>query len=435
MQSEITISPKLTVAAFGCWHMFEQLPPGTRADWQSGRRNKVRHACRAFRDWLKREPVIADLTRENIVAVLADCGSCHWRVTKDVLRALRKLAIDMGLLPKDAGTILSLDDARGRNRRGGFKPEKRKQPTRPTLSRAEGTLWALCHKRYFPTSLRIRKEITRRQYQFALENLRDYIGHDPTPADLTEDNVLGMMVMLRDQRKLDPRTVNGYRGRICALWTWMAKKRIVAEFPTVGTLKAPRRLPKAWTRDQLEALFAACDRQRGWIAGVPAALWMRSLHAVLWDSSERIGALMDLEWIHVDLDRALLQLPAEIRKGDEERCYTLHPDTVAELRKLKAVHDATGSSGRVWPWDRSEGYLWTVYKRVRKDAGLPDDTTGKSGFHRMRRSVASHMVAAGADATAALGHSSAALTRRSYIDPSVAGQVTPAQILFRPNAE
>lgn len=428
--STITFSPTLTVAAFGSWYFFDYLKPGTRSDWQSCRRAKIRHACRGFRTFLKREPTIADLTRENLVALLANKSLPHFRIAKDVLRTLRKQAILAKLIPgKAGGTLLSEVDRRcGRRpprpgKSGGLRPSS------PPLADTPGTLWHLCLTRFFPTNIRIRADITRRNYRYAIAALRDCLHREPTPDDLTEENVLGTMVMLRDVRGLEARTVNGYRSRLCSLWTWCAKKRIANEFPTVGTFKEKKRIPKAWTREQIDALFAACDRQRGSFDGIPCSLWWTSLHMALWDSSERIGAMLDLEWQHVDFERGLLAVPAEIRKGDDERVYTLHPDTLAALREQKAV---AGSNQKVWPWPYCESHLWNIYRALRADAGLPPDNQGKSGFHRMRRSVASHLIAAGADATAALGHSSAALTRKSYIDPSIAGQVTPAAILFRP---
>lgn len=40
-------------------------------------------------------------------------------------------------------------------------------------------------------------------------------------------------------------------------------------------------------------------------------------------------------------------------------------------------------------------------------------------FHALRRTCASHLAVAGADATAYLGHSSDAITRRHYLDPRI----------------
>ena len=87
----------------------------------------------------------------------------------------------------------------------------------------------------------------------------------------------------------------------------------------------------------------------------------------------------------------------------------------------------------VWPWDSSEHWLYKTYKRMLKSARLP---VGRGdAFHRMRRSVASHMAAGGFDATEALGHSSSAITKKSYLDPTIVGVAVPSQVLFRPKID
>jgi integrase len=52
-------------------------------------------------------------------------------------------------------------------------------------------------------------------------------------------------------------------------------------------------------------------------------------------------------------------------------------------------------------------------------------------FHRLRKSVSSHLEAAGINSTSAMGHSSREVTERSYIDRRIAKTVSPADVLFR----
>jgi hypothetical protein len=51
----------------------------------------------------------------------------------------------------------------------------------------------------------------------------------------------------------------------------------------------------------------------------------------------------------------------------------------------------------------------------------------------MRRSVASHLQAAGIDACTALGHSSPEVTRKSYLDPRIVVTAKTCDVLFDPN--
>jgi hypothetical protein len=59
---------------------------------------------------------------------------------------------------------------------------------------------------------------------------------------------------------------------------------------------------------------------------------------------------------------------------------------------------------------------------------LPTDRSCKP--QKMRRSHASHLKAAGGDATASLMHESDSTTRKSYLDPSITDS-PPAAKLFR----
>jgi integrase len=274
-------------------------------------------------------------------------------------------------------------------------------------------------------NIAIRSEQTKRRYGIALTDLRDIVGHEPAASDLTDDN-LAVMAGLLLKRELAPETINERTGRIRALWTWMAKRRLVEMFPTVQNVKEPRRIPRAWSPDQIARLFSACDRMRGFVGDIPANLFWRGLHAVLWDTGERIGALLALRWEWINLDTGRISIPAEARKGgDQDMAYSLHPDTAALLRQIQQpVREL------VFQWPGAYQSIYGPYRKIIINAGLPDDR--KSKFHRMRRSVASHLHAAGVDATAALGHSSAELTRRSYLDPEIIGGAAPHTVLFRP---
>ncbi len=285
-------------------------------------------------------------------------------------------------------------------------------------------LWQICVSKYFLINSRIRCEATQAQYHFAINNLRQFVGHEPTTDDLVDDNVAGMMGLLLRQG-LAPKTINERRGRINALWTWLAKRGVVKTFPTTQAMPEPERAPLAWTREEVSRIMRECDVEGGWIAGVPARLWWTSLHNVCWDSGERIGALMEARWSHLTAD--YLTLPAEIRKGGRmDRVYHLHPDTLAGLERIRLpVREL------IWPWELSPNMLWLRYKKILKRAGLSFDR--KSMFHRMRKSVASHFQAAGGNATALLGHQDARTTR-AYIDERIAPAPQAIDRLFRPNA-
>jgi integrase len=276
---------------------------------------------------------------------------------------------------------------------------------------------------FFRLNVTIRTEQTRKQYRIALRDFESALGHRATINDMTDDNVASMMRLLCD-RDLAPKTVNERRGRIHTFWTWLARRGYCSRLPTTPRIPEPVRTPTAWTKTDLLKLIAACRDANGWVGLLPAARWWTSLHLIAWDSGERIGALMQLPWHCVDLDSAWILIPAELRKGRRnDRGYKISSDSVDALREIRQPVRKL-----VWPWPYHETYLWAKYKALLRSAGLPADR--KRMFHCMRRSVASHLEAAGQDATAFLGHCTRRVTE-AYLDPRIVPRVSGPDVLFR----
>lgn len=200
---------------------------------------------------------------------------------------------------------------------------------------------------------------------------------------------------------------------------------MVVEWPDVKPDVEPERVPRAWTVDQVARLLAACDAEPGELSGVPAGIWWRGLHLVAWDTGERIGAIRDLLWHHLDLYGRHVLVPAELRKGKRrDRLYKIAPDTVAVLSEMRSP-----PREKIFPWPYCRTYLWDRYDRILRRAGLPTDRTAK--FHCLRRSVASHYEAAGGNATELLGHSTRSVTL-AYLDPRIVPSKHAVDLLFRP---
>jgi integrase len=286
----------------------------------------------------------------------------------------------------------------------------------------DGTLKEICEGYYYPNNPAIRSPKTIRQYSYALADFAEALGHTPTPLDLTDDSMSAMLNYL--QRKgLAPKTINERAGRIVALWKWLYNRRHLDRWPQSQQLPVPRRTPIAWTRAELDILIAACGTQSGMVGDLPASWWWISLHYVLWDSGERISALLESRWDWVSDD--WLIIPAEVRKGQsEDRTYHLSPESTGWLETIRRPKREL-----IWPWPHAPSYLWISYRRLRERAGLASDR--RSSFHRMRRSVASHFEAAGGNATELLGHSDRRLTQRSYLDPRFCKAPQATDRLFR----
>ena len=152
--------------------------------------------------------------------------------------------------------------------------------------------------------------------------------------------------------------------------------------------------------------------------------WWAALFLVLFDTGERIGAVMELTWENVDMSAGWLTIPAEVRKGrTRDIVARLHPETVARLDALRP------RGQKIFPWPYCKTLLWYHLGRVLKAAGLPHDQRSK--FHRMRRTVASYFELAGGNATELLDHSSRKVTR-AYLDGRIIERKHPADMIPRP---
>jgi integrase len=268
----------------------------------------------------------------------------------------------------------------------------------------------ICAERYFPLRTRIRSEKTRSQYRFALNNFAEMLCHEPTLADLTDDDLARLTNWLLE-RGLCPRTANERVGRIKSLWTWLAKRGELRCFPTLERIPEPERTPRAWTKDELRALFQSFACERGVIIrGLYAADWWTCWGSWLWNTGERLGASLDLRFEMLDLRRGVAVLPAVIRKGRRKGAvYHLWPEVTDLLLRFRLPRREL-----VFPWPFDAGTYFNTWNRILERAGLPVGRYSKT--QSMRVSHATWTQALGGDATAALGHGSPETTRKSYLD-------------------
>lgn len=260
---------------------------------------------------------------------------------------------------------------------------------------------------------------TRKLHRFAQQGLAQFLGHQLTLQDLTDDNLSAFIVHRFDQGRAS-HTIQGETAKLLALWRFCCKLGLLATWPTIEPIRPINRVPQAWTQLELEKLFqAASDSQP--VGLVPGGLWWSALLCLLWDTGERIGAVLELDWSTLDLETPCVLFPAETRKGGRaDNWLRISPETAALIRQLPRDRP-------VFHWPYNNGTLYNRYRALLQRAGLPTDRHSK--FHRIRRSTASHYKAAGGDPTSLLGHSSAAVTRK-YLDPRIVKTPAPSDILF-----
>jgi excisionase family DNA binding protein len=259
------------------------------------------------------------------------------------------------------------------------------------------------------------------KYRYTIRVLSELLGHPAMLDDLTDDNVARFMQHLASKGK-KPGTVNHSRTHLLALANHAIRRGMIRQVFEVRPVRDYQQSPKAWTREQLAKLMDTIGKLKGDCQGIPANLWWESLHRCLWDSGLRIGALLQLKWSDIDLDRGVMCVRAETQKDREEQQHVLKPTTVAVLLKMQQpVRELVFGMPITYP------SLFYKYKAILKLAGLPHDR--RSMFHRMRKTVASYYEREGGNATSLLGHSNRKTTMK-YIDPTISSPKPAAAVLF-----
>lgn len=304
-------------------------------------------------------------------------------------------------------------------------PDDRPKGRKPKLIAAvPGSLRELFRNSYVPRRLRGKSANAIRLHENSLNNFALFLGREALLSDLNNDQVAAFLGWLRSRGRTAS-TANNNKNRLCALWSFAAKRRLTEEWPELLNEPEPQRIPRAWTAEELSKLFAACWAQTGDFEGVPCNRWWLALHLIAWDTCERIGAVMSVQWSWVDLSAGILHMPAESRKGRRsDREYPLHQQTVELLDSIREPRREL-----VLPWPYVPNYLYRFYDRIQEQAGLPRGREFR--FHALRKAAASHGKVAGLDPQSLLGHADARVTRK-YLDPAIIGRPAGASTLFRP---
>src|SRR5690606_38303862 len=103
---------------------------------------------------------------------------------------------------------------------------------------------------YEPLKLRGKADDTKRPYRYALDKLAELLGREPTRDDLTDATISGLLGWMADN-DYAARSINDCRAYLLALWRFLARKRIVEQWPDVDLQPEPEIIPMAWTTAQL----------------------------------------------------------------------------------------------------------------------------------------------------------------------------------------
>ena len=280
------------------------------------------------------------------------------------------------------------------------------------------TLNELFEDYFKPLRLRGRSENTSRLYRCTIRSYERFLGRLPTVEQDLDDLTISRFLSARSENR-SPYTAERERNQLVSLWRFASDRRIVESRPCVpANNRLPERVPTAWSVESLRHLVSVAGATPGRVGDVPAGVFWKCLICVLYETAERISAIMGARV--GDWQRPRLLVKAEYRKGGKrDRLYTLTSDTSDLVDFLCRGH---ASSDNIFRWDRCWTHLWSRFGDVVKAAGL--DGGRRAKFHQLRRCAASHYAAAGGNPTQLLDHSSPRITR-SYLDPRYTELGTP----------
>lgn len=237
-------------------------------------------------------------------------------------------------------------------------------------------------------------------------------------ADLTNENII---MHLANRKGVAPATRNKELAELLAMWRFAVQIGVHTGWPDIQEEPEPKRIPQAWTKTDIVKLMKACKKQNGNIGSVPAWLWWYSLVRLTLDTGERISAVISCRWEWLE-DGGII-IPAEVRKGSKsDKWYKLSQECVDLLGTVRVY----SQSKLIFHWPYHKGYLWSRYKKIIQEAGLPDGR--KSGFHRNRKTVASVAYAAGLDPQDLLDHTDRRTTQR-YLDPRFSRSIQASDVI------
>ena len=215
-----------------------------------------------------------------------------------------------------------------------------------------------------------------------------------------------------------PATANKTRAHLLAVLRWGASVGLIDCDPAWEAWKKskePRKAPLAFTQEEFRDVLSTAKAWPGWICGVPTSVWWESLLLAIWYSGARIGAVLAVQWKDVLFDRPGFYVRAEYQKQAADQFFVVGQDCCDALGRASKPEREL-----VWPWPHRREALYRRFRKILSLAGVQAPAGAGSLFHRIRRSTASYIRAAGGDATAQLGHSCSSVTQR-YFDPRIVG--------------
>ena len=315
------------------------------------------------------------------------------------------------------------------------KPKPKADPPPETVYRiadaSPRTLRRFFEETYRPLRLVLKSEKTVEKYYTTIKLFSDFTACDATLDQFTENRLDEFKVWCLG--RMQAATANGYLRHLLALWRYAWKKRRLDKLPRdVEMLPEIKRIPEAWSQEEMARLLEAAGETAGEICGLPARLWWPALILVLYDTGLRIDAAVRLPSANLDLETGWLRVAGETQKQKADQVFRLHADTIETLEAMAPERRERLFNYHFKNRPNQLRPITRGYEDILERAGLP--ATAKDKFHKIRRTSATYLAEAiGEDeAVKHLGHSHPSVTRR-YLDISkITRRMTAADVLPRP---
>lgn len=220
-----------------------------------------------------------------------------------------------------------------------------------------------------------------------------------TPEQITIEHCRAYAAM-REGAGISQGSTHTELGHLRSALTWAQKKaRIIAEAPYIWRPEKPAPKERYLTHQEIDRLLSATTTPHTRLAIV-----------LLLGTAARVGALLELTWGRVDLERGIINLRLEDSKTRKGRAVV--PMNGMTRAALQSAEEAALSEYVIEYAGRPVKSIRNGFKAAVEAAGLEDVT-----LHTLRHTAAVHMVAAGIPMEKVaqyLGHSNVAVTYSTY---------------------
>jgi integrase len=223
-----------------------------------------------------------------------------------------------------------------------------------------------------------------------------------------------------------PSTVNKIIRHVMPILRFASEEDDIAKPPKFRKLRESKRVPLALTVAEFLAVLTEAEKQPGTVGGIPAPAWWRSLLCVDWETGLRITALLSVRCADVLVAQSGLYCRAEEQKDLEAQWYPLSTPTMANVAAIFSLDRPL-----LWPREVKPATITRRFRKILDNSGIYAPKGSGMVFHRIRKSTASYLKAAGMDAQKKLGHSAPSVTER-YMDPRIVGKDKPADLVAAP---